>query len=428
MAVLDGAIANVALPTIARQLQIDTVASIWVVNAYQLAIVMTLLPCSALGEKIGYRRVYVLGLAIFVAASLGCAAARGLGVLIVARMVQGIGAAGMIAMSTALVRLIYPRALLGRGIGFNGMVVALSAVSGPSLATLILSVADWPWLFTVNLPFGFAALSASLRLPTAGERHGAFDWTSIGLNAVVFRLLITGIDGLAHGRPAGMVLLQMIAALAAGIALVRRNRARPAPLLPVDLFRLPVFALAIAASVLAYTAQMLAYVSIPFFLYDGLQRSQLETGLLMTAWPLTLAVVAPFAGRLADRFASGLLGGTGLVLLAVGLCLLARLAPQPGNAEIAWPMALCGLGFALFQAPNNHAIILAAPLSRSGAASGMLGMARVLGQSLGAALVALAFAAFSRSGAAVSLATGAGFALLAAALSILRRPPSPGSV
>src|SRR5580693_1129514 len=157
MAVMDSAIANVALPTIARDLHTNAALSIWVVNGYQLAITISLLPLAALGDIAGYRRIYLAGLALFTVASLLCAFSFSLTTLALARMVQGFGAAGIMSVNTALVRFIYPHRLLGRGIGINAMIVATSAAVGPTIASLILTFGRWPWLFAVNVPLGFVA-------------------------------------------------------------------------------------------------------------------------------------------------------------------------------------------------------------------------------------------------------------------------------
>lgn len=420
MSVLDGNIANVALPTIARQLQISTVQSIWVVNAYQLTIVLALLPLASLGDSIGYRRVYTAGLLVFTFSSLACALADSLPLLISARVFQGLGAAGMMSVNTALVRFTYPPRLLGQGIGINAMVVAASAVLGPSIATAILAVGNWPWLFAVNLPIGVIALATARSLPEPRGSGARLDLPSILLNALTFGLLVTAIDALGHGRTMGPVALQIGVAGVIGCVLVLRQRNRPAPLLPIDLLQHPIFALSITASICAFAAQMLAFVSLPFELLGALHRNQMETGLLMTPWPLAVAIVAPLAGRLADHYSPGALGGIGLMGFATGLASLALLPVDPSNADIAWRMALCGIGFALFQSPNNRTIINAAPEARSGGASGMLGMGRLLGQSCGAALVALAFGRFLADGTRVSLWTGCGFALVAALASSLR--------
>jgi MFS transporter, DHA2 family, multidrug resistance protein len=247
-----------------------------------------------------------------------------------------------------------------------------------------------------------------------------FDAASAVLNALFFGLLITAIDGAGHGEAGILVVGEGVAAVLAGVALVLRQLPQTSPLLPVDLLRIPIFALSIATSVASFVAQMLAYVALPFYLQDALGRDQVETGLLMTPWPLATAVIAPLAGRLADRHSAGMLGGVGLAIFAVGLGLLALLSSHPTALDIAWRMVVCGVGFGLFQSPNNRAILTAAPRERSGGASGMLGTARLLGQTAGAALVALMFGVVGARATTVALATGAGFAALAAGVSCLR--------
>ncbi|MBV9758367.1 MAG: MFS transporter [Alphaproteobacteria bacterium] len=421
MAVLDGAIANIALPTIAREVQVDPASSIWVVNAYQLAVTITLLPLASLGEIVGYRRIYQAGLAVFTLASLACALSHTLPMLTLARVVQGFGAAGVMSVNTALVRFIYPRALVGQGLGINAMVGSVSSAVGPTVASAILSVASWPWLFAVNVPIGLLAFAIAARaLPRTPRSDHPFDFGSAGLNALAFGLLITGIDGLGHGEHAPVIALELAGALAFGALLIVRQLSRSFPLLPVDLMRIPLFALSVATSIASFTAQGLAYVALPFFLQDALGRSQVETGLLMTPWPLTVAVVAPFAGRLADRYPAGLLGGIGLSAFAVGLALLALLPAHPSIGDIVWRMTICGFGFGFFNSPNNRAMIVSAPRDRTGGASGMLATARLLGQTTGAALVALVFGLTAHAGTTVALALAAGMAALGAAVSSTR--------
>ncbi|HUO91441.1 MAG TPA: MFS transporter, partial [Rhizomicrobium sp.] len=236
MAVMDGAIANVALPTIAQDLHASPSFSIWIVNGYQLAIVISLLPLSSLGEIIGYRRVYLAGLGLFTFASLFCALSHTLVLLTAARVVQGFGAAGIMSVNAALVRFTYPHRMLGRGIGINALVVAVASAVGPTLAAGILSVATWPWLFAINIPFGIAALAIGpVALPRTPHVARAFDWPSAVLSAVVFGVGIAAIDSVGHGEPALYYLSEFAVAAVAGFLLVRRQLYEDFPLLPVDL-------------------------------------------------------------------------------------------------------------------------------------------------------------------------------------------------
>jgi DHA2 family multidrug resistance protein-like MFS transporter len=421
MAVMDGAIANVALPTIAQDLHASPAFSIWVVNGYQLAITISLLPLASLGEIVGYRRVYLAGLLLFTLASLLCALSHTLVLLTLARVVQGFGAAGIMSVNTALVRFIYPHRMLGRGIGINALVVAISAAVGPTLASAILATANWPWLFAVNIPFGVAAVLVGMRaLPHTPRGQHAFDWQSALMSAVAFGLGIAAIDSVGHGEAPFFYLSEALVAGLACVALVRRQLTMTSPLLPIDLLRIPIFALSICTSVASFCAQMLAFVALPFYLHHRFGYSAVEIGLLITPWPIAIAFTAPLAGHLVERYPAGLLGGIGLVLFATGLIALAFLPAHPAVHDVVWRMALSGAGFGLFQSPNNRTMIAAAPRERSGGASGMLGTARLLGQTTGAALVALFLARYPSEGTRMALLAGTAFALLGAALSMSR--------
>ncbi|WP_407154608.1 MFS transporter [Bradyrhizobium sp. STM 3557] len=425
MAVVDGAIANVALPTIARDLDASPAFSIWIVNGYQLAVTISLLPLASLGEIIGYRRVYLAGLVLFTFASAFCALSHTLLLLTVARILQGFGAAGILSVNSALVRFTYPHALLGRGIGINALVVAVSAAVGPTIAAGILSFGTWPWLFAINVPLGFVTFALGAHsLPHTNPAPHMFDWQSAGLSAVAFGVGVAAIDSLGHGEAVLTCVIQLVIAAISGVLLVHRQTHMTSPLLPLDLLRIPVFALSIATSIASFCGQMLAFVAIPFYLEGHFGYSAVQMGLLITPWPLAVAVTAPIAGRLVERVPAGLLGGIGLAIFACGLASLALLPADPSPLQVVWRMALAGCGFGLFQTPNNRTMIAAAPRERTGGASGMLGTARLLGQTTGAALVAMFLALSPDNGTRLSLATGVGFALVGAALSMLRLSPA----
>ncbi|EIM27892.1 MFS transporter [Microvirga lotononidis] len=420
MAVLDSAIVNVALPVMARELQVDPATTVWAVNAYQLAITVSLLPLASLGDSLGYRRIYWAGLLVFTLSSLGCALAGSFPMLIAARVLQGFGAAGIMSVNIALVRFIYPSKLLGRGVGNTALVVAISSAAGPTVAAAILSVASWSWLFLINVPLGiFALIVAARTLPDTPRSARRLDGWSVGLNALTFGLLITGIDALSTGSFT-YPFIAIAGAVVAGFVFVRYQLSLAMPLLPLDLLRLPVFALSMMTSICSFATQALATLALPFYFHDELGRSVAETGMLMTPWPLAIAVAAPIAGRLADRFSPGLLGGLGLATLSGGLALVAMLPDNPSTADIIWRLTICGLGFGLFQSPNNKAIITSAPPERSGGASGMQSSARLVGQSLGAAMAAVLFGLVSGSPTTIILWLGACLSLIGCVTSSLR--------
>ncbi len=421
LAVMDGAIANVALPTIARDVNATPAASIWVVNAYQLTVTISLLPLAAAGEIFGYRRIYQAGLVVFTVASLGCALSDSLLTLTGTRIIQGFGAAGIMSVNGALIRFIYPRRLIGRGVGLNATIGSVSSAIGPTVASGIRWVGHWPWLFAGHVPIGGLAILIAWRaLPRTPRAGHKFDVASAGGTALTIGLTITAIDGLGHGQRLDAVLIELAAAIVLGFMLVARQLSKPSPLVPVDLLRIPLFALSVATSVCAFAAQGISYVSLPFLFEETLGKSQVITGLLMTPWPLTVAVIAPISGRLSDRYPAGILGGAGLAIMAGGLASLALLPTHPADLDVAWRMVLCGIGFGFFNTPNNRAIITTAPRARSGGASGMQATSRLLGQTIGAALVALVFGLAPRNGTVVTMVVAAGIAAVAALVSTTR--------
>ncbi|WP_041795202.1 MFS transporter [Pararhodospirillum photometricum] len=418
---LDGAIATLALPTLSHDFAVSEGATVWVINAYQLGTAACLLPAAGLAERIGAKRLYLLGLLIFTVASLACALAPSLPALVAARTVQGMGAACLATLGPALIRSFFPRERIAQGLALVAMVVAVSGAAGPSLGALILSVADWPWLFLVNLPIASLAFLVFWRLaPPSQAGQRPFDAVGAGLAALALGGLVTGVDAL--GREGLLLSLGLLGlALAAGVALVWQQRHRPDPLLPLDLLALPLFSLSVLTSIATYAAQILAYVALPFLFQSELGRSALATGALVTPWPVMVILAAPLAGRLSARLPAWILSSLGLSILALGLALLALLPPAPSDLDVVWRMALCGLGFGFFQTPNNATLMTAGPTRRAAAAGSMLAVARVSGWCLGSALVAVLLARGGSSAAPTCLGLAAALATLAALLSLSRR-------
>ena len=396
MSVLDINIVNIVLPTLSHDFGTSPAVTTWIINGYQLAIVISLLSFSALGEIIGYRKVFLSGIGLFCITSLICALSDSFWTLTVARIFQGFSASAITSVNTAQLRYIYPKSQIGRGMGINAMVVAISAAAGPSVASGILSI---------NVPLGLTALFLGIKhLPRQEERSKRkFDYISAIANAVTFGLLIYTLDGFAHHEEMDFLFIQLVVLAVVGTYYVRRQLTQTTPLLPLDLLRIPIFRLSILTSICSFIAQMSAMVSLPFFLQNTLGHSEVMTGLLLTPWPLAT------------------LGSIGMVLFAIGLFSLSSLTAESSDISIILRLMLCGAGFGLFQTPNNSTIISSAPTQRSGGASGMLGMARLLGQTTGTTLVALLFSFVTHSrSTAVCLMVGSGFAVVAAIVSSLR--------
>jgi MFS transporter, DHA2 family, multidrug resistance protein len=435
--VLDSTMLSLALPQMARQWSLDPAYTLWVVNANQIASLVLLLPLAALGDRLGYKRVYLWGMLVFGLASVLAALAPSLAWLIAARALQGMGMAGALCVNGALVRQIYPRSMLGQGMALNSMVVALSYVMGPVLAAAVLSQLDWRWLFSLHLPLAlwvcWLGMKALPQPSQASNAHG-LSWLDVALNVTMFGAIFLALDRLSHyqvGEGLLWAVVWLVIGVASGGLYVHRQKRQAEPMLPLDLLRIPVFRLSMCASICAFSAQTIAFLALPFLLIETHGVSIGQTGLLISAWPLALAVVAPVVGRKIGRIPASRLGAMGMTLFATGLVALAAVPVGAMTWDMAWRLALCGAGFAMFQSPNNHTIVTSAPMHRSGAASGMLGTARHVGQGLGAICLAAAFVLWpGTEGVAEQRAMwlAGGLALLAAGFSGLRQIPARQSI
>ena len=421
---LDISLTSTALPSIGAGLGVSPATTIWIVNIYYLAVVAALLPLAALGEIYGQRKVFFLGLLAFALGSLASGLAPSLPALMAGRALLGVGSAAVSATTPALIRGLYPPDRLGRGLGLYALVVGVAFTAGPPVASAVLSVAEWSWLYFQSVPVAFLALGlAAWGLPETACQVRRVDFISCLLCAGAFACLLFAVAGLAQlALPPVLVAL---AGFGAGfLLLVRREAGHPAPILGADLFRIPVFALSSLTSICAFGVQGLLLVALPFLFQLGMGYSQVEAGLLIMPWPATLIVMTVVASRLADRVAPGLLGGIGLTVLSVGLALAATMPADADDVAIGWRLVLCGVGFGLFQSPNMVAIMRSAPAARSGSAGGILAMSRLFGQSVGAAVVALAMSVRPDVGFETAIWFGMAFTSAGAVASFLRLLPS----
>lgn len=425
--VIDGAIPNVALPTIAEKLGVGPSAAVLIVSVYQLVLVMTLLPFSALGSRIGLRRLFQYGQCVFIAAALLCFFAPNLPLLLAARTLQALGAAAALSVSSALVRSIYPASQLGRGLGINSVVVASSAALAPMLGGFIVAAVSWPWVFVATVPLALLSLAVGQRsLPEVPARRERYDLPGAVLCAITFGLLISGLLALAQGYPPAGSLTAVALGILVAIVFVRRELRETTPTLPVDLLGRPVLALSILAALLAFIGSMAFLLSLPFRLQAHYGFSPGEIGAVIVPWPLTMMVVAPIAGVLSDRIHAGLLGGIGMGFATLGMLLLAWLPEGASHFGIAWRMAVCGLGYAMFLSPNARLVVSSAPLARAASAGGLISTNRLLGQTLGATLLAALLAMGYGSGSTPAYIAAA-LTLLAGMCSLARLGVLPGA-
>jgi DHA2 family multidrug resistance protein-like MFS transporter len=388
LVVLDAGMVGVALPTIGQEFGETPDRSLLIVTAYQLALLVGLIPCAHIADRVGYRRLFLSGIVLFGSSALLCALAPSFPLLVLGRFLQGLGAAAVMALGIALLRNALGAERLGTAIGWNALVVAVCSALGPAAGALLLSVAGWRWLFVIALPIAAAALIAARALPSVRQAGRPLDVLGVSLYAAAAASLVLAVET----APIGGILLG-IAAIGFATWLFARERRKEAPILPLDLLALRPFRASATASVFFFTAQSAGLLALPFYLQLSLGRSAGTAGLVLTLWPIAVASISPVASRLASRFTSGALCAAGALLLATGL---AGTALWPADGSIA-PIAACalisGAGFGLFQVPNNRNMFLSAPLSRSAAAGGLQGTARLAGQTAGALLVAFVLSA-----------------------------------
>lgn len=398
MTVLDVSLMNVALPVISSEFLISESATVWLVTIYQLVIVMLLLPFSSFGDRLSYRKIFLSGIIVFTLGSALCAFASGFMMLLISRGIQALGAAGIMSVNIALIRIIYPRNILPRGLALNAMCIAIATAAGPGLAGWILSIASWHWLFIINIPLGVIAFFIGKRtLPGNPGRSSSSktDFKSIILNIFFFGTLFYSIGSISRNENIVLSGLIFGAALIIGFIYVKTQLRNNEPMLPVDLFRIRLYTLSIATSISSFIAQNITIIALPFLFLTGLKFSELTTGLIMTPWPLATMIISPLAARLINKINPAFMAASGMAIFIGGLFTLMFLPDHVEVGDLLWRMAICGVGFGFFQTPNNVVMVMATPVERTGAAGGMQSTGRLTGQTMGSTLVTIMFSIFS---------------------------------
>lgn len=432
MTVLDSTLVNVALPVIATQMSISPALSVTIVTVYQLIIVMLLLPLSALGDRYSYRKVFICGIIIFTIASVLCACADTFIRIIAARTLQGFGAACIMGVNIAITRIIYPPEKIGRGLALNAMVIAVTTAAGPSLAGAILSIASWQWLFIINIPLGIASfILARKNIPqNPAQKHtkAHFDYIGAAQNAIVFGLIFTALTMISRSHSIVIPTAMLILGTTIAFFYIRRQRKISDPILPVDLLKIKLYSMSLITSICSFIAQSAVFIALPFLLLDRYNFSTITTGLLLTPWPIATTLISPVAARFIERHNPGKTAAAGMAVFLCG-CLILSAMPQeqPNPLQIILPMIICGIGYGLYQTPNNVVMVIATPVRRAGGAGGLQSSARLVGQTSGAVLATIMFSIFSssRSGINACFICAAAFGLIAAVLSYSRTAYMP---
>jgi EmrB/QacA subfamily drug resistance transporter len=393
MGQLDASIVTVALPTLQRTFDASVGAVTWVGLSYLLVLVASVTAIGRFADMWGRKLLYVYGFLLFVAASALCGLAPSLGLLCGARALQAIGAAMLQANSLAIIVLVVPGRALGRAIGLQGAAQALGLAMGPTVGGLLLAAGGWRWIFFVNVPFGlFGAVAAVLLVPRSRDLAARvrFDWVGLALFFPAVVALLCGISfGASQGWSSTLIVGLFVAAVVLGTLFVWWERRQRDPMLDLGLFRNGRFSSGIGSGMGSYLVMFGVLLLVPFYFERGLGLGTARSGLELMAMPLAFGVVAPFAGRLADRVGARPLTVTGMGLVACGLVLLGAFRPSTGGFLVL--LALIGVGLGLFTSPNNASIMGAAPGQQAGVASGVLNMTRGMGTALGLALTGTVF-------------------------------------
>jgi EmrB/QacA subfamily drug resistance transporter len=407
MTTLDSSIVNIGLPSIARGFGVPLSGTIeWVLIGYLVVIATVLLSFGRLADMVGRKPLFLAGLAAFTLGSAVCGAAPSLGALIAARCFQGLGAAAILSVNVAMITRSFPAAERGRALGINMVLLALGVSVGPTVGGILTQALSWRWIFYVNLPIGALVMVAAWRLlterPHLERRH--FDVPGAALIAVGLAALTVGLSfGQEWGWTSARVVACITIAVAALASAAEVERRVSAPVLKPALLRNRQFVLANVSFMLCMLALFAVGFLLPFYLEELQGYDTLHSGLLLTPLSLSLAIVAPLSGALADRVGSRWLSPAGLALACVGLLLLSRLDHASSVAYLAACLVVTGIGQGLFTSPNTRAVMEAAPSDEQGVASGTLATARVIGQSLSIALAGAVFASLGGSAAGAAL-------------------------
>lgn len=396
MATIDGSIVNIALKTLQETLNAEFHAVEWVVLSYLLTIACVLPSMGRLGDMIGKRMVCLVGFVIFTIGSLLCGLSWNIEALIAFRIIQGVGAAMLQGVSPALLVTAFPPQERGQALGYTGTIVAAGILIGPVLGGFLLNFASWPVIFYVNIPIGIAAIALALRaLPDDRQRSDQrFDIPGAFILGLALLLILYA---LTEGQSWGFSDARTLGLIAGGIiglvAFVLWEQRAAAPMIDLSLFRSQAFSLGLIAAFCSFLAIAFNFLLLPYYLQEVLGFDPQQTGLTLIASPVVLALVSPISGRLSDRIGPRWLGVAGLTVAALGLFSMVSLDTSSTQLDVILRLMLIGLGFGLFQSPNNSVIMGSAPRTALGIAGSLLAVMRTLGQTAGVAIAGAVWAA-----------------------------------
>jgi EmrB/QacA subfamily drug resistance transporter len=395
MGPIDASIVNVILPTITEFFGVPVSSAQWVPMIYLLTISSLLLFYGRLGDILGYKRVYLCGLAGFIIATGLCGISPVISWLIAFRAIEGVTAGMMMAVSYAIVTASFPPAERGKALGINAVSISAGLAIGPCLGGFVTSFLGWRFAFFINIPVGIAGFLWALHvIPEFKRQPGKVDVLG-AMTAFTclfsFLLFINSFQSLGLGSATGLILL---VAVLAGISFLRVESTAMQPMLKLSFFRNVTFSFANISALLNFMSQYVMVFITPFYLQRALHYAPNSVGLIMTSFPLAVMVVAPFSGYLSDRIGTSGLACLGGAISALSLFLMSQLSGSASSVDVAWRLALFGLGTGIFQSPNNSAVMGSIPRSHLGTGSGILATMRNVGMVLGIATGGAALYAF----------------------------------
>jgi len=389
MSALDGSIVNVALPKMARALNVTTSSIQLVAISYLIVIAGTVLIFGRLGDMLGKAKMFKFGMGLFTFGSLLCGITNSFPVLIMARIVQAIGAAGTMANNQGIITEIFPPNERGKALGFLGTSVALGSLVGPGLGGLIVGAASWEFIFLINVPIGIIALFYAIKLLPKGRKtvQGKMD----GIGAILFMFTIVPLfvalsEGLNSGFTDPIILTGFAASIISFIAFILVEKKKQNPLLQLQIFSNKLFSLSIFCGFITFVAIFCNNIILPFYLQDVMSYTPQHTGLILMVYPLLLTVVAPISGALSDKIGSEVLTFIGLVLISLGLILMSILNVDSTVLTMIIFIGIMSIGMGLFQSPNNSLIMSTVPKDKLGIAGSVNALVRNLGMVCGIAL------------------------------------------
>ena len=389
MATLDSSIVNVALPVMAKSLNVTSAGIQVVVTSYLIIISATILIFGRLGDILGKTKVFKFGIALFTLGSLFCGVTNSLQFLVLARVIQAVGAAATMANSQGIITHVFPSNERGRALGIIGTFVALGALVGPPMGGFIVDATSWEYIFLINVPIGVITLFYGFKILPKSHKTQKVKFDLLGALLFIFAI-VPLFAALGEGQEIGftkpIILVGFLISIISFVLFIIAQKKTENPLLQLEIFKNKLFSLSIFCGFISFVAMFCSTIIQPFYLQDVMKFSPSITGLILMVFPIVLAVVAPVSGHLSDKIGSEILTLIGLVVMSLGLLLMSTLNEKSSIMRMVFFIGAMSLGSGLFQAPNTSLIMSTVPKDKLGIAGSINALVRNVGMVCGIAL------------------------------------------